>query len=290
VLTVTEHNTTPLQAVSQSTPAISKEAHTVPKDSPTKEFVDSAAEKPVRPRDSTCARCGKPFRGDWDRNPTHQGTLCHICSRLVTESSVPKVVGRVAEEPPAHPESYFPAEPLAKPQQEIKKEVFDFARNHPRLFRGVIIACAAAVVGLAIYFALFGDSAGTTAPITPAQSQTTSPIAISKQTAALIWVIRGCFLILGNLLALYLASASFDRLPGDTLLENVRYLFLPSMIVAFFGFLPCVGALFAALILYGWFDFEFRVLAVYFVLHIFAGFVAWHAAFFVVGLLGFALT
>ncbi len=29
-----------------------------------------------------CTRCGKPFRGEWDKYPTDQGTFCHICANL----------------------------------------------------------------------------------------------------------------------------------------------------------------------------------------------------------------
>lgn len=27
-----------------------------------------------------CARCNRPFRGDWDRNPRPEGAVCHVCA------------------------------------------------------------------------------------------------------------------------------------------------------------------------------------------------------------------
>lgn len=37
--------------------------------------------KPVA--EDQCARCGRPFRGDWDRHEDEEGTLCTFCSRQV---------------------------------------------------------------------------------------------------------------------------------------------------------------------------------------------------------------
>jgi hypothetical protein len=33
---------------------------------------------------TNCARCGKEFRGDWDRHPSAIGIVCNICRNLVT--------------------------------------------------------------------------------------------------------------------------------------------------------------------------------------------------------------
>lgn len=247
------------------------------------EFVDPRASRPVLPRGSQCARCGKLFRGDWDRNPTEHGEICHICARLATEQGGPAVPGRIAEEPPAHPDSYFPMQPMGSPPEEEPK-VPAFARNHPELFRGVVLTAGVAVMVLAAYFALFGDFSDLGVDTTDGAGPAAPAAPLPRNVVLLIWIIRGFFMLFGHFLALYLALSVFEKLPMDTLPGNILALIWPTLIAAFFGFIPFVGALFVALIFYAWFDFTFKMIVVYFVFHIFTSIIAQQGALFAAAL------
>ncbi|GEM_PF-3101290 len=246
-------------------------------------FTEPQASAPVLPRDSTCARCGKPFRGEWDRNPTPQGTLCHICSRLITEQTVPVVLGKTADEPPPSPESYIPLQPMGQSPKNETPEVPSFARKHPELFRGVIWALALLVVVLALYFALKGSTYDSEqATHLPAE---TAPVAISKEIALLVWFFLAFFMLLGHFLALYLTLQMFEKLPSEHILGNVAALILPTFVAAFFGFIPVVGTLFTVLIFYAWLDFSGKMIVAYFILHLLTTILAKYGAKFSVGML-----
>lgn len=68
VLTVSEGNTRPLQ--SAPPPPVEDDAP---------EFV--AAPEPAA-SGAGCKRCGRAFRGDWDRYSSPKGTVCHMCANL----------------------------------------------------------------------------------------------------------------------------------------------------------------------------------------------------------------
>ncbi|MFO7973647.1 MAG: hypothetical protein R6V12_03330, partial [Candidatus Hydrogenedentota bacterium] len=44
-------------------------------------------ETPRKDSPDHCARCGRPFRGDWDKTPTAEGVICHICANQSQETA-----------------------------------------------------------------------------------------------------------------------------------------------------------------------------------------------------------
>ncbi|MBI2425572.1 MAG: hypothetical protein HYV27_22295 [Candidatus Hydrogenedentes bacterium] len=68
---------------------------------------EGGAEPPEEPakiverQESQCARCGRPFRGNWDRIPVAQGYLCHICHNHTSNqpSNMQRPLVQVAEAP-----------------------------------------------------------------------------------------------------------------------------------------------------------------------------------------------
>ena len=55
-----------------------------------------------------CARCGRAFRGDWDRVETDQGIVCNICANLATADAPHRVEQKPVPERDTGPE---PPEP-----------------------------------------------------------------------------------------------------------------------------------------------------------------------------------
>ncbi len=47
---------------------------------PTRAWSEGIREVASEGVEGTCARCGRPFRGDWDRNPHADGDVCHLCA------------------------------------------------------------------------------------------------------------------------------------------------------------------------------------------------------------------
>lgn len=107
--------------------------------------------------EDTCARCGKAFKGDWDRNDTLLGVICHRCSRMAQEPG-DELIGPPEDPPPQvrEPESYFPMDPV-EPVYRPEDEVPGLFKNHPVLFKRMLIGAAACVVGLAAIMFLFPD-------------------------------------------------------------------------------------------------------------------------------------
>jgi hypothetical protein len=77
-------------------------------------FEEGSAVKPVAPpvrRADHCARCGRTFRGAWDRNPHEYGPICSICARQASEMV-----------PPAHL-AHLPQGTAAPPTREELREI-----------------------------------------------------------------------------------------------------------------------------------------------------------------------
>ncbi len=52
-------------------------------------WAEPGQEVPDAPAQDTCVRCGRTFRGDWDRHETPEGILCNICARQAGDVPAP---------------------------------------------------------------------------------------------------------------------------------------------------------------------------------------------------------
>ena len=264
---------------SQPTPAESK---STPPGFDLERYIEPEAPRIVRPKGDQCVRCGKAFRGEWDRNVTGDGAICHICARLAAEGSSPQVEASTFHETPPPPEAYFPREPVG---EEKKTDGPKFAQKHPELFRRAILAAGIGVIVLGLLFALFGDLD------IPDEYQTTAAeIAQADAEGGLPGIVAlGLWLALlpvSHLLAIYMALAWADKLPAANLPMNLLVLIPAAAVMAFFNVIPCFGVIMSAYILYQWYDLNFQQIFVFFVLLIPAGLLSWIVTQFVCGVIG----
>lgn len=217
VLFVSEPNTRPLEVADRS-----ESLHVSPEQVPEEGNVQAAAAAP-----DVCVRCGRPFRGEWDRRETVLGDMCNICGRLATEGEV-LAEARNFQEMPVSPDSYFPREPLGKAEREIEK-VPSFAENQPVWFRRALWASALLVIFLAILFSQ------TTGPL-PEVEHTPQELAeieanIPHAFKMFVFFSQGIFAWFGFLLALYVVLHVENRLPQDSVVGNVLSMLIPSFII-----------------------------------------------------------
>jgi hypothetical protein len=55
------------------------------------------------PQRDCCARCGRPFRGEWDRHPRSDEIVCNICANLAEHMAAPVLAPRLPQHTVAPP-------------------------------------------------------------------------------------------------------------------------------------------------------------------------------------------
>ncbi len=66
---------------------------------------------------NSCARCGREFRGDWDRHQSSMGLVCNICKNLVQQNQDLQPTGYIA------PVDSMKLDPVLDPQPQQPVEV-----------------------------------------------------------------------------------------------------------------------------------------------------------------------
>jgi len=88
--------------------------------------------KPGAGPDWNCSRCGRPFRGDWDRHPGDSGEVCLLCSRQAASMSPTRAdweaAGGVSPPtvPPEKTSRYSVIEPPPPKPPPTRKEIVTF--------------------------------------------------------------------------------------------------------------------------------------------------------------------
>ncbi len=124
-----------------------------------------------------CARCGREFRGEWDRYTTDAGVMiCHLCANLagVYKPQVTPTVTLPEQAEPIGQDSL--AEPFQRPSQPVPSTFSDrFAEfRETRAFRAGLYVAAFAVMGAGLYYALFPPEEVPTETARPAESEATA--------------------------------------------------------------------------------------------------------------------
>lgn len=167
-----------------------------------------------------CDRCGRPFRGDWDRTETTEGTLCHICANLAGAS----VVKREAARPDPAPEIQIPEENAAlgvdsrawaRVSEEESKGIFAKFDDAWRYRKGEVILLGVGFV-IALAVVLFW----------PDRSK---PVELAEQPAETVSTGIGVAFVLisfvtdflTRFLALYLYLYFMNKLPNEDTASNL---------------------------------------------------------------------
>jgi hypothetical protein len=181
---------------------------------PTASVVPQAPTEPEQPappvRETNCARCGRVFRGDWDRYRRSTGTVCHVCANLAPEKE-PEEESAVPTPPPVIRGYEYKGvldHPVLPRPDDVSPDQMEKDHNQ---FRQWIMLAGIVVIALAI-LSLTGDNKGPETGNLPLWA-----------TTALDWTVYGIrSLVLG--IALYFLLRWRDRLPSDFLLANVAIL------------------------------------------------------------------
>ncbi|MBN2308256.1 MAG: hypothetical protein JXR94_04755 [Candidatus Hydrogenedentes bacterium] len=246
------------------------------------------------PAGQGCARCGRPFRGDWDRYRTSEGVLCNICANRAAEqadtTSAPEPVpvmtpaqraqiAAVAAEVASR--DLTPA-PEAEPEEESFAE-----RNHERIRTAVIVA-GVLVVAFTVVVVLFdplssarhGAGGDTDAAAVQEAAEDLPPY--MGLVALAIQILVG---YVAEFCALYFVLQWANALPNDSLELNIVAVGVGAFCahVAWLApvhMLPLLGMIFGPI----------RAVAVLYVIHEVYGLSFWECITYLIGhvLLGFA--
>ncbi len=207
-----------------------------------------------------CARCGRPFRGDWDKNSSAEGMICHICANQG---------GRAQSEQPAlNAEDGSPhaavSEPTARPAPPADSALeaagavlidhdpdamddeepslgkrFENFRETPAFRRG-LWAAAVSVMVLAVVAAFMktppppddaaleavSESSGGLRIFGPPEAWSSSEKAAVRVTTV---VLETVFLFVPTVAALFLALAFVGRLPAHRWFASAIHVGVVSM-------------------------------------------------------------
>lgn len=212
--------------------------------------------EPPAPKAGThyCARCGRAFRGDWDRHETSDGLLCNICVNLVQPVD------------PSRPASGYVApiatiridrnEDLVPPPSEVSEKGLTWWERHrpaDETMQKIALYSGIAVIVLAAAVFVFG---GNDAPEPGASSVPGEAAAEPTVTGVAYWIITGITRFFGSFLGLYLFLHWGNRLPNERVVLNLIALAPVVLGVMLLSLIPFGGWIFALILIFTVYGFE----------------------------------
>ena len=216
---------------------------------------EQPAEKP-RLGKNHCDRCGRPFRGEWDRQETGEGVLCNICVNLVRQVDPnDSSSGYVAPIDTLRIER--DDDPVPAPVAPMEDQGSWFERNWPTegTMQKVALYGGLAVVVLALL--VFVTSGFDVPHPNPSQEVDSGTVeTISKPAGVAYWVIAAITNFFGVYLGLYLFLSWGNRLPNETLTLNLIALAPVALGAAVLWLIPFTGWLLAPILIFTVYGFE----------------------------------
>lgn len=198
-----------------------------------------------------CARCGRPFRGDWDRFRTSIGIICNICRNLVQPadpgnpaSGYVAAVDTIKLEPEAPPPDQFEI-----PEDE-EHPWYERYRPSDERMRQVALFSGLAIIVITIFLVLTEGFEGP--PPEPVQDKAVAETAAVGKVAPIVAFIVGLgSRVFSAVCGLYLFLLFGKRLPNDTFIKNVIALTPVALALAGLHMLPipCVGFILTLLLI-----------------------------------------
>lgn len=190
-----------------------------------------------------CARCGRPFRGEWDRFQGNEGAVCNICANLAAEQD-PAVPRPSIPTPQPHKAFRNPGWSAleAEPSKELSPE--DKRRRNAQM----IGLAAIALITITVYVLW---PAGEGAPGRGVEPEA-AEAAARELSRGVDYLLRGIRLVLGiatKALALYLALMAVNKLPNETFLKNLAAVLVVAVPLYLIGFIPLAGGFIIMLII-----------------------------------------
>ncbi len=199
--------------------------------------------QPEEPRlgKNQCERCGREFRGEWDRHETLQGVLCNICVNLVQQTD------------PTNPSSGYVApidtlrleqnaDPIPAPTIETSEDDRSWLeKNWPSdetMHKVALYSGVAVVVLAALVFLFSGFGAPEPSPSSGTAVENGTAPTISHTTGVAYFIIQGITSFVGAYIGLYIFLAWANRLPNETLTFNLIALTPVALGIGFLWFIP----------------------------------------------------
>lgn len=184
-----------------------------------------------------CARCGREFRGDWDRHQTPAGLVCNICTNFVASSAqtiqssgyvAPVDVIKLDPDLDVHPQEAVEVEEVEKSWRE--KYMPDRA-----MMQRIAIGGAVAFGLYTLWLIVSG--AWAVGP-SPEDVENAAAVADAADTPKLpLWagiaitVLSTCSLFVSTFTGIYIFLTLSHRLPNDTFLANAIQLLPATAII-----------------------------------------------------------
>jgi hypothetical protein len=190
-------------------------------------------------RADQCVRCGKTFRGHWDRHSTPQGTLCHICHNQVRPAGESTSSGYIApvESIKIETEEPFIPPPPSTQRAEEERGLGRYVPSNETM-RKVASVGAVIVILLALFMALTsGFEVPETGIETPAVAAE-APAPVSPLVYWLAVIITWGVNYAAAFAGLYLFLAWVNHLPSDRTWANLVVLIPVSILLTLFYLVP----------------------------------------------------
>ncbi len=223
-----------------------------------------------------CARCGRSFRGEWDRCEGPEGTICHICANRAPENPPqPETQEEPPPPPPAEEEDILSPDALIPIESETVSDSHlpGFAQKNPELFKRIILTAGILVIAGAVFAALFSSSetptpskeTGSTLhvyhhPIST-QRNVNSPGETTHPKPSLFW--RWLINLLKQGIALYLLLLYRMKMTPRKAPLRLTAIILPAVISAIIALIPWIGILLCVGYIVYWFRLSWQESVIY---------------------------
>lgn len=259
-----------------------------------------------------CVRCGRPFRGEWDRYSSAQGAVCHVCANLMGLQDQDRepvyatpAVPAPERAPPFRLEEREP-EREPRPSQGSLGDRFEEFKG-TRQFRVLLYGAAFSVIAIAIFYSFFytwpEDAGPMRVPGAEDQGEPRGRVGLAllgppaeltegqhHAIAILVFVVRIVLAFLPRFLAIYITMHMAGDMPGSTWWAAALHIGVVSIITgAISAYIIFVGGLVALYVLYEMYDLRLGDLVTFVVLNTVFGFLMIPVAHLVYGGLGLLL-
>jgi len=249
-ITFTEANCQPLDPE----PGAAPESPTAAGATAGAEYAGDEGENRDETPEDHCDRCGRQFRGDWDRHDTVMGELCNICANLVDSK---------AAETPKQATTAGPAPSILGDESGVEDELFRprgrvdgedgaissasqpwFMQKYPKESRILLWSLAILMIVLAIVFSFVEEPV---AP--PAEDAERQETAVQQQAEGelspvpvyLAIPVSYLLRLVAIGLPIFMALLIGDKLPYESWSANMLDVGLVSLGIALLGIMPFGG-------------------------------------------------
>jgi len=213
---------------------------------------ESDAPAPGARSRNVCGRCGKKFRGDWDRLETAEGAICYICSNQGAAGTPERLK-------PEHVKTVAPVVPPGKEAPDLEPPpapTFLGIDTETPQFKRVILIAGLAVMGLTFVLVMFG---GLEVPMDGVRMEEAREVEVHPALGVVLTVWGYVLVFLAGLFAVYFFQRGTQKLDHNVLWMDLLQTSWPILQLTFIHFgllylagiiavLPLVGGIFAMLL------------------------------------------